>query len=179
VAFDLQLEQAKYLQGIHDVKALPSVAQNALEAGYDSHSLRMLAGLEKPTVWDAEPMWFQALEELQVVRLDKSEALLQVADWIIDEWEAGRLQLVDASATLERMCWQNGYDQRLYPIYEVASYVGSGLATDANLIEAFGRFKLRDFSRRRFPMPEFESDPEEPVTPPKCFWSRFRRFFAS
>ena len=153
MAFDLQLEQAKYLQGIHDVKALPVVAQNALEAGYDSRSLRMLAGMEKPTNWDAEPLWFRALDELGATHLTKSDALEPVVDWVIAEWTTGNYQLRVAASILQRLCAENDYDIRLTAIYTMAEYVQIGVADEKDLIEQFQRFRLRDFDQHFFAGP--------------------------
>lgn len=142
---DLKLEQAKYLQQVYDVKALPKVAQDALEAGYDSRSLRMLAGMEKPTVWDAEPLWFRAVEELGIDRVSVEESLLLVADALIDDVEVGRASASVTASVLARLCIQNDYDRRLLDIYSLVDLLAIGHANEDHLREAFRRFKVRDF----------------------------------
>jgi len=137
---------------------LPRIAQDALEAGYDSRALRMLAGLEKPTVWDAEPLWYKALDEIGTRKVVKAEALMTVADWVIAKYEAGELQIRNAASILCRMYSQNDYDNRLIDIYMVEEYVAIGLINESELAEAFRRFKQRDFSQRE-PLSQQVSNP--------------------
>lgn len=148
MAFDPQLEQAKYLQGFLHPEDLPHVAADALEAGYDSRSLRMLAGLEKPTVWDAEPLWRKAWEEIGERIPDKDESLLITADWVISRCEAKEFHPKYAASILARMAWQNDYDRRLLDIYCLVDYIDIGLAKEEDLVKAFEQFKRRDFYKR-------------------------------
>lgn len=129
---------------------MPGVAADALEAGFDGRALRNLAGLVRPTAWEADPLWQRAQSELQLGPMSKEDALLLVADWLIDDFEAGNRCLRSTARWLERLCWQNDYDHRLMNIFQLEDVRDAegfnGAEIDALLVECFARFKKRDFS---------------------------------
>lgn len=149
MAFNPRLEQAKYIQGFLHAEDMPSVAADALEAGFDGRALRSLAGLVRPTSWEADPLWRTAQSEMNLIAMSKEDALLLVADWLIEEFESGKRSLRSTSKWLERLCWTNDYDERLINIFQLEDVRGvegyNDPEIDSLLIECFKRFKKRDF----------------------------------
>ena len=76
---DTKLLAAYWSLGQLKSEALPRIAQEALEAGLDVPSLRILAGEKNPTMSDAAPLFEHALFELGVPIPPQREAAIQIA----------------------------------------------------------------------------------------------------
>ena len=121
------------------------VAINVLEAGYDSGSLRKLAGLENPSIWEAEPLWFESLKELGQKIVSKGEAMLLIADGHIRGYFLGQADLSATVRALSTLWRANAHDHRLTEIYCIAEYLDIGQATEDDLRDSFRRFQRREF----------------------------------
>jgi len=75
----LDLVAAKWALGLVPSEALPRIAVDALEAGFDTPSLRRLAGELRPLLAETGPLFEEVLGELGVAIPDKSRAALVIA----------------------------------------------------------------------------------------------------
>lgn len=88
---ELKLAIAFWRLGRLTGDALAAAAGDALAAGHDSPSLRVLAGEVRPPLSDAEPLFARSLRELSFVVPGEHEAALCVARHYAAEIVAGRL----------------------------------------------------------------------------------------
>jgi len=72
---DLAVAQALWAIDRLQASQLPTIAQDALEVGYDSPALRMLAGLIPVDVHLAPDLFQRALDELQIHSVTPLNAL--------------------------------------------------------------------------------------------------------
>ena len=88
----MQLDEAiaKFVLGLLSAENLPAIGIQALEAGYDSPSLRQLAGVERCDADVVRNLFAKALQEIGLVVPTPSEAGLSVAKAIAKEVLAGR-----------------------------------------------------------------------------------------
>ncbi len=111
--FSLDIVAAKWVLGLVPSEALPRIAVDALEAGFDTPSLRRLAGELRPILSETGPLFEETLDELGVAIPDESTAALIVAksyaahiiDGTISAYEGARqiwrLELAVEGLTLE------------------------------------------------------------------------------
>ena len=79
---EARLAQARWLLGLLYPEQVPAFACSALEAGFDSPSLRLLAGESQPTRAAIAPIVESVFRELGIPPLDEEEAKLVVGrDW--------------------------------------------------------------------------------------------------
>ena len=76
---DLELAHARFVLRLVPPEALPDLACRALEAGFDSPSLRLLAGESSPTWEPAAALARATFAELGLATLSEAEAKLRVA----------------------------------------------------------------------------------------------------
>jgi len=88
---DIKLLAAYWSLGQLNSEALPRLAQEALENGLDSPSIRMLAGEQNPIMSDAAPVFEQALVELSVDIPTKREAAIQIAQHHAEAIVSGKI----------------------------------------------------------------------------------------
>lgn len=74
---------------------MPAVATDALAAGYDSPSLRVLAGLTNTDPRDTRELFDQAMAELDLASPPIVDAVLDVARYEAERGLAGEIPLVD------------------------------------------------------------------------------------
>lgn len=79
----MELHMAVILYALERLEScqLPQIATDALAKGYDSPSLRLLAGEMNPTMADSFPLFERILKELNIALLSKSEAGLEMAKY--------------------------------------------------------------------------------------------------
>lgn len=90
-------------------------AFTCLEEGFDSKSLRLLAGLDKkhPYKIDFEELFRQSLEELGWKYLDKRESLLNYAKAIAKQILSDEIESVEAVEKIYKVYVQLGYPDEL------------------------------------------------------------------
>jgi hypothetical protein len=94
----LNIVAAKWALGLIPGEALPRIATDALEAGLDTPSLRLLAGEMRTTLGETGPIFDEALDELGVPVPDRSRAALvvareyatQISDGTVSPYEGAR-----------------------------------------------------------------------------------------
>ena len=85
VPFDRELIEAKLALELIPSAEMPQMAQDALEAGFDSPAVLRLAVLEKPTYFEVRDVLAQASKELGLGQLTKSEAAVRIAKHLAQE----------------------------------------------------------------------------------------------
>jgi len=70
----IELAEALYTIGGLPGEQLPSIAMELLESGNDTPAIRMLAGIDRPTLRDAGEIFESVLLELGRKKLSKNEA---------------------------------------------------------------------------------------------------------
>jgi hypothetical protein len=113
---------AKHKLGIVDYQQLPSIAADALESGYDSPSIRCLAGSSGLEPSELQRLFLNALSELQLKVPTADEAGLLVAKGIAEAVLAGALRPYDGA----KQIWSTIYTrlpelQQLRPLVGFAS----------------------------------------------------------
>jgi len=89
----LEIEAANIVLGLTITDTLPNVAERALMDGYDSPSLRILAGLTKSEVTEeAIPYFKKALSELGVSLPLKRDAVLLLANQVAKQILQGNIK---------------------------------------------------------------------------------------
>jgi len=77
--FDPRTVEAKLALNLISSVDMPRLAWEALEAGLDGPAIRRIAAFEFPTFFQIQEVLPRAMEEMHLVRLDKSRAALQLA----------------------------------------------------------------------------------------------------
>jgi hypothetical protein len=98
---------------------LPAIAVRALEEGYDSPTLRQLAGAEGRDSGDLRTLFLKALQELGVQPLSPAEAGLSLARSIADDVLAGSIDPYDGA----RRIWSEVYT-RFPHLVQLRPFVG-------------------------------------------------------
>ena len=101
---DLDNAQVLWTLGLLPQEQLPAIACELLEAGQDTDSLRVLAGLSGDQVAEAAPLFRRVLQQLGKANISKEQAMRQLArivsqqivDGSIDAY-AGAKKLSDAT----------------------------------------------------------------------------------
>lgn len=94
---------AKYISGNLRTDQLPAIAYAALEEGWDSPSLIILAGLEKnETAFQIEHYFNRALEELNIPVPDKRQAALQYMHALVEEILDGQREIIQGTKEIVR-----------------------------------------------------------------------------
>ena len=96
----LELAEAEWRLARFPPEYLPDVACAALEAGLDSESLCVLAGLVRPTGQDAGPVFEQALEELGRPPVAREQAIRLVATHWVRSIVAGAVRPIEGAGEL-------------------------------------------------------------------------------
>lgn len=76
-----------------EAEHVPDLAVRLLQQGHDSHSVRVLAGLDSPTYWDVIDPLEQLMRELKRERLPAPQAARLVAYDVIVRVEQGEVSL--------------------------------------------------------------------------------------
>ncbi|CAN5684861.1 hypothetical protein BH20ACT23_BH20ACT23_12670 [soil metagenome] len=74
----LDLAQAQWSLDQLPIEALPDIATEALVGGFDTPSMRQLAGVHQPYYWSAFPLFERMMNELGRPKLDRSKCLKMV-----------------------------------------------------------------------------------------------------
>jgi hypothetical protein len=92
------LDAAQAAWSLNDLEAdlLPGLAVRLLEAGRDSHSIRVLAGFDRPTYWDVIDPFEKVMREDGRTRLPEPQAARLLAYDAIHRFEAGEIPLREA-----------------------------------------------------------------------------------
>jgi hypothetical protein len=85
---------AKYVSGNLTISQIPQIAYLALEEGYDSPSLCILAGLENENAFVIQQYLNAALRELSIVLTSKRKATIEYAKALAEEIIDGKRELV-------------------------------------------------------------------------------------
>jgi len=94
---DTKLLAAYWSLGQLKSEALPRIAQEALEEGLDSPSVRMLAGEQNPIMSDAGPVFEQVLIELSVAIPQRREAAIRIAKHHAEAIVSGRISAIEGA----------------------------------------------------------------------------------
>ena len=97
MTFDPKLIEARLALDLIASADMPSIAIEALEAGFDGPAIRRLAVLEKPTYFEVRDVRTRALEEMRLQKIPVGLASLRLAAQIAKE------ALVDESPHLRRL----------------------------------------------------------------------------
>lgn len=110
---------AKYVLGLLPVEALPGMALDAIQAGYDSPSLRQLAGANEHDTEEAHRLFGKAIQELGLPIPQAPEAGLTLAR------DIARLVVSGAIAPYEgaKRIWNQIYT-RLSELKQLKPFVG-------------------------------------------------------
>lgn len=103
-ASEIRLAQARWVLGSLRPEELVDLAGRALEAGFDSPALRVLAGEARPTRPDAQPLWARALSELGLDPLDEEQARLVVAASWARAIASGEIGAYEGASAIAREC---------------------------------------------------------------------------
>src|SRR2546426_5939008 len=98
----LDVIAAKWALGLVPSEALPRIAVDALEAGFDTPSLRRLAGELRPLLAETGPLFEEVLGELGVAIPDRSRAALVIAKSYATQITEGSLSPYEGA----REIWQ-------------------------------------------------------------------------
>ena len=90
-AENLELVAAKVVLGLLLPEDLPGVAVDALEKGFDTPSLRILAGLTKAETGEARQVFDRILAELQVPKVSRREAVERLSRESAKEILSGKI----------------------------------------------------------------------------------------
>lgn len=99
----LDVVAAKWVLGLIPSEALPQIAVDALEAGFDTPSLRRLAGEMHPVLAETGPLFEEVLEELRTAIPDKSRAALVIAKAYATQIVDGTLSPYDGACEIWRI----------------------------------------------------------------------------
>jgi hypothetical protein len=97
---------ARALWTLHRLQSelLPDVAANLLEQGQDTPTIRLLAGLVRPTAREVEPLFATVINEMKLQPLCDHEAALIVAKHIAQETLVGNLSPLDCASRIAGLC---------------------------------------------------------------------------
>jgi hypothetical protein len=121
VTFDPNVFVAKWYCGYVLPEEMPGFAADALEAGFDGHALRQLAGLVKPTSRDVGDLFVRALDDMGVAKPSTTQQAIfklskEVAKAIID----GSVDPFKGAQILSRYALTAGYPEGLAQFYQLA-----------------------------------------------------------
>jgi len=94
---------AKWVLGLIPSQALPQLATDAMEAGFDSPALRELAGELHPTLGASGPLFETILDEIGVGIPDRSRAGLVLARSYAAQITAGTLSPYEGARKIWRL----------------------------------------------------------------------------
>lgn len=135
---------ARWYAGKINESDWPTIAQAALEAGFDGPSLRRLAGLEEVNHWEASKLIQPALGELGAKKLSPNEAFDWCARDICDEIVNGTRDPIKGADELWRdMLRLNYYPENLRGIFDEVEMEETG-ALSGGLEE--GRKRVFDYA---------------------------------
>lgn len=113
VAFDRELVEAKLALELIPSAEMPKMAQDALEAGFDSPAVLRLAVLEQPTYFEVRDVLAQAVKDLGLSQLTKSEAALRIAKWLAKEVLSSGKDPLSCIQEFQRLWICAGYPREL------------------------------------------------------------------
>ncbi|MBO9727947.1 MAG: hypothetical protein J7623_04855 [Chitinophaga sp.] len=114
---NFRLLALKILLNIESIRTVPSAALQALQEGYDSPSLWILAGFSKhDDVYDILHYYHNALDELGIILPDKRDAAIEIALSIADEIFDNRRQLIEGVRGIKNTVID------AYPFYEESKH---------------------------------------------------------
>ena len=102
---NMEVITARWVLDLLPSEEIPKVATEALVEGFDTPSLRIIAGISNPVLSEIKPIFEKALQELQIAKSSREEAALilsrhyaqQIINGIITPYEG-------ASENMERSC---------------------------------------------------------------------------
>jgi len=110
--------QAGYLLGLEPLQNWVDWATEAIVAGYDSQSLRVLAGLQPPfDDQEINRLSNKAFVELNVVPLKREKCIPHYIAPIIHQTSNGKLTQKEALVKLKGLCLATDYEKPLMDFY--------------------------------------------------------------
>jgi hypothetical protein len=107
----LELALMRFVLDEQPSEELPSVATNALVAGVDSPSLRVLAGLRASDYADARDLFTAAVDELGLARPTPDEARW----YFVRRWARAMVDGAISPYEASRMIWWRGWEELGHP----------------------------------------------------------------
>lgn len=104
---DIESAEAHWWFGKTPSSELPRVASDLLESGYDTESLRQVAGLDAGSQTDIDTLFERALKELGRIKLAREEAGLKLAKEVCREIVSGSLSPYQGARKIWWEIWEN------------------------------------------------------------------------
>jgi hypothetical protein len=112
--------QARYILGLRVLPEWVDWAAEAIVAGYDSQSLRILAGLQPPfDDQELNRLSNKSFSELNIVPLKKESCIPFYTTLILRKALDGQLTQREALEKLKDMCVATGYEKPLMDFYRL------------------------------------------------------------
>ena len=120
---DLRTLQARWRLGMIRSDELPELATELLTGGIDSPAIVELAGLLRPTFWEASPVVERAFREGQLAPVSREEALWRIAYATARDILDGEVTPREGATTLWYICTDLDMPEPLrYFVYLGADY---------------------------------------------------------
>ncbi len=125
----LRLSFVQWQLGLLGSEDLPAVATAVLERGVDSPSLRILAGLSRPTASEASPIVDGVAEELRLdLPVSNRDAVLLAARGIAERIVSGEIPAYEGARRIWSLWNDDDYPDELLPFVGEASQIDDYLA---------------------------------------------------
>lgn len=109
MVFDPRIAEAQIALNMIGTTDMPRLAWDALEAGFDGPAIRRLAALDFPTHFQVEEILGRAIEEMQVVKLTREAAALQLGKIVAQRILRSNDDLLKHLRDFEYMYWEADY----------------------------------------------------------------------
>jgi hypothetical protein len=108
-----------------DSKTMVEWAVNAMQAGYDSESLAILAGSDHDTTEEREIYFWKSVQELNI-NTTREESLLinDYAEYVAKSVINNQITPASGLRKMLNICISYGYDSRYMPFYEIDEDLG-------------------------------------------------------
>ena len=103
---NISFEVAHALWTLHRLQSelMPEIAADLLEQGRDTPTIRVLAGLVRPSAWEVEPLFSAVISEMNLKPQNDHEAALIVARHIAKETVNGGLSATECASRIASLC---------------------------------------------------------------------------
>ena len=110
--------QAGHILGLNCLQDLVDWAVNAIVVGFDSPSLRVLAGLQAPfDNQEVDRLFSRVFSELDIISLTKGNCIPFYIAPIVRQTIEGKIQQRDALKKLKDLCLATNYEKPLMDFY--------------------------------------------------------------
>jgi hypothetical protein len=146
VPFDRELVEAKLALELIPTAEMPQMAQDALEAGFESPAVLRLAILDKPTYFEVKDVLAQAVKDLDLSQITKGEGALRIAKRLAQEVLSSGRDPLNCVRELEWLWIRAGYPREIRSVGNLGDelYIRNGSKDDDR---AFVTSRLRELVR--------------------------------